>query len=420
MKYRVVITGMGAVTPIGNEIETFWSNIKKGHCGIDFIQSFDTSDFKVKIAAEVKDIDKQNILDFKERKRMDRFTQMAMIAADEAIKNSGLEMNENSGNDWGVILGTGIGGFSTVEKENEKIVTKGPKRVSPFFIPMAISNIASANVAIKYGLKGICETVVTACASGASAIHYAYRLLQQGIAPVILCGGTEAAITPLSVAGFSSMGALCSHNQPERASLPFDVDRSGFVIGEGSGLVIMETLENAQKRGARIYAEIVGCGATCDAYHITAPDPKGEGGARAMQKAIIEGAVTPADISYINAHGTGTLYNDLCETKAIKNVFDEHAYSVPVSSTKSMTAHMLGAAGAIETIVCIKAMQDHFIPPTICLENPDPECDLDYVPKEGRNRDLEYTLSNSFGFGGHNVSILLKNWQSNKECKELT
>jgi len=406
---------MGAVTPIGNEIETFWSNIKKGHCGIDFIQSFDTSDFKVKIAAEVKDIDKQNILDFKERKRMDRFTQMAMIAADEAIKKSGLEINENSGNDWGVILGTGIGGFSTVEKENEKIVTKGPKRVSPFFIPMAISNIASANVAIKYGLKGICETVVTACASGASAIHYAYRLLQQGIAPVILCGGTEAAITPLSVAGFSSMGALCSHNQPERASLPFDVERSGFVMGEGSGIVIMETLENAQKRGAKIYAEIVGCGATCDAYHITAPDPKGEGGARAMEKAIIEGGVTPADISYINAHGTGTLYNDLCETKAIKNVFDEYAYSVPVSSTKSMTAHMLGAAGAIEAIVCIKAMQDSFIPPTIGLENPDPECDLDYVPKEGRNRDLEYTLSNSFGFGGHNVSILLKNWPSNKE-----
>jgi len=415
LKHRVVITGMGAVTPIGNEIETFWSNIKKGHCGIDFIQSFDTSDFKVKIAAEVKDIDKQNILDFKERKRMDRFTQMAMIAADEAIKKSGLEINENSGNDWGVILGTGIGGFSTVEKENEKIVTKGPKRVSPFFIPMAISNIASANVAIKYGLKGICETVVTACASGASAIHYAYRLLQQGIAPVILCGGTEAAITPLSVAGFSSMGALCAHNQPKRASLPFDVERSGFVMGEGSGIVIMETLENAQKRGARIYAEIVGCGATCDAYHITAPDPKGEGGARAMEKAIIEGGVTPADISYINAHGTGTLYNDLCETKAIKNVFDEYAYSVPVSSTKSMTAHMLGAAGAIEAIVCIKAMQDSFIPPTIGLENPDPECDLDYVPKEGRNRDLEYTLSNSFGFGGHNVSILLKNWPSNKE-----
>lgn len=414
MKHRVVITGMGAVTPIGNDIETFWSNIKKGHCGIDFIQSFDTSDFKVKIAAEVKDIDKQNILGFKEAKRMDRFTQMAMIAADEAIKDSGLE-NNNSGNDWGVILGTGIGGFSTVEKENEKIVTRGPKRVSPFFIPMAISNIASANVAIKYGLKGICETVVTACASGASAIHYAFRLLQQGIAPIILCGGTEAAITPLSVAGFSSMGALCSHNQPERASIPFDAERSGFVMGEGAGIVIMETLENAEKRGAKIYAELIGCGITCDAYHITAPDPRGEGGAGAMQKAIVEGGIALDEVSYINAHGTSTLYNDLCETKAIKSVFAEQAYSVPVSSTKSMTAHMLGAAGAIEAIACIKAMQDSFIPPTIGLENPDPECDLDYVPQQGRKKNLEYTLSNSFGFGGHNVSLLLKKWQSKKE-----
>jgi len=384
---------MGAVTPIGNEIGTFWSNIKKGRCGIDFIQSFDTSDFKVKIAAEVKDIDKQNILGFKETKRMDRFTQMAMIAVDEAIKDSGLE-NNKSREDWGVILGTGIGGFSTVEKENEKIITKGPKRVSPFFIPMAISNIASANVAIKYGLKGICETVMTACASGASAIHYAFRLLQQGIAPVILCGGTEAAITPLSVAGFSSMGALYSHNQPERASIPFDADRSGFVIGEGSGIVVMETWENAQKRGAKIYAEVVGCGVTCDAYHITAPDPKGEGGAGAMRKAILEGGISPVDISYINAHGTGTPYNDICETKAIKNVFNQYAYSVPISSTKSMTGHMLGAAGAVEAIVCIKAMQDHFIPPTIGLEHPDAECDLDYVPKVGRN--IPYpTLSDS-------------------------
>jgi len=414
LKHRVVITGMGAVTPIGNGIEKFWSNVKKGCCGVDFIQSFDTADFKVKIAAEVKDIDKNNILDFKEAKRMDRFSQMAMIAADEAIKDSGLERNIK-GNDWGIILGTGIGGFSTVEKENEKIITKGPKRVSPFFIPMAISNIASANVAIKYGLKGICESVITACASGASAIHYAFRLLQQGMATVILSGGTEAAITSLALAGFSSMGALCSHNQPERASIPFDAERSGFVMGEGSGILVMETLESAQKRGARIYAEIIGCGVTCDAYHITAPDPTGEGGAGAMSKAISEAGISSADISYINAHGTSTYYNDLCETKAIKKVFNEHAYSVPISSTKSMTAHMLGAAGAVEAIVCAKAMQDHYIPPTIGLENPDPECDLDYVPKEGRDANLEYTLSNSFGFGGHNVSLLLKNWHSVKE-----
>ena len=410
----MVITGMGAVTPIGNNLEIFWSQIKKGCCGIDFIQSFDTRDFKVKIAAEVKDMDKSNILDFKEAKRMDRFSQMAMMAADEAIKDSGLD-GHHSGNDWGVILGTGIGGFSTVEKENEKILTKGPKKVSPLFIPMAISNIASANVAIRYGLKGICESVISACASGASAIHYAYRLLQQGMATVILSGGTEAAITPLAVAGFSSMGALCSHNQPERASIPFDSERSGFVIGEGSGVLIMETLENAQKREAKIYAEIIGCGVTCDAYHITAPDPAGAGGSEAMRKAMIEGGIHPADVSYINAHGTSTLYNDLCETKAIKNVFNKLAYSIPVSSTKSMTAHMLGAAGAVEAIICVKAMQDHFIPPTVGLENPDPECDLDYVPKEGRDMDLNYTLSNSFGFGGHNVSLLLKNWHSKKE-----
>lgn len=414
MKHRVVITGMGAVTPIGNNLQSFWSNIKKGYCGIDFIRSFDTRDFKVKIAAEVKDIDKNNILDFKEAKRMDRFSQMAMIAADEAIKDSGLYGN-HSGHDWGVILGTGIGGFSTVEKENEKILTKGPKKVSPLFIPMAISNIASANVAIRYGLKGICESVISACASGASAIHYAFRLLQQGMATVILSGGTEAAITPLAVAGFSSMGALCSHNQPARASIPFDSERSGFVIGEGSGILVMETLENAQKREAKIYAEIIGCGVTCDAYHITAPDPEGAGGAEAMRKAITEGGIHPSDVSYINAHGTSTLYNDLCETKAIKNVFNKVAYSIPVSSIKSMTAHMLGAAGAVEAIACIQAMQDSFIPPTIGLEHPDPECDLDYVPKEGRNMDLNYTLSNSFGFGGHNVSLLLKNWHSKKE-----
>lgn len=401
---------MGVITPIGNNLATFWSNIQKGHCGIGFIQSFDTSDFKVKIAAEVKDLEENNVLDFREAKRMDRYTQMAMIAADEAIKDSGLEYRHHSGNDWGVIIGTGIGGFATVEKENEKIISKGPKRVSPLFVPMAISNIASANVAIKYGLKGICESVVTACASGASAIHYAFRLLQQGITSVILSGGTEAAITPLALAGFTSMGALCSHNHPEKASIPFDAERSGFVMGEGAGIVIMETYENAQKRGAKIYAELIGCGITCDAYHITAPDPEGEGGAGAMRKAVVDGGITPAEVSYINAHGTSTPYNDLCETKAIKNIFAKDAYSIPISSTKSMTAHMLGAAGAVEAITCIKAMQDSFIPPTIGLEHPDPECDLDYVPQQGRRKELNYTLSNSFGFGGHNVSLLFKKW----------
>ena len=410
MRHRVVITGMGVVTPIGNDVSTFWANIKKGICGIDFIKSFDTTDFKVKIAAEVKDIEKQNILDYKETKRMDRYTQLAMLAADEAIRNADFK-NNPSKNNWGVIIGTGIGGFSTVEKENEKILTKGPKKVSPLFIPMAISNIASASIAIKYGLRGICESVVSACASGASAIHYAYRLLQQGMAPVILCGGTEAAITPLALAGFTSMGALCSHNEPERASIPFDARRSGFVMGEGAGIIVMESLENARQRGVKIYAELIGCGVTCDAYHITAPDPEGEGGATAMQNAIKEGDIAPSDVSYINAHGTSTLYNDLCETKAIKSVFTDNAYSIPISSTKSMTAHMLGAAGAVEAIVCIKAMVDSFIPPTIGLEESDPECDLDYVPNQGRERELNYSLSNSFGFGGHNVSLLFKKWQ---------
>jgi 3-oxoacyl-[acyl-carrier-protein] synthase II len=412
MKHRVVITGMGAVTPIGNDVPTFWNNIKKGTCGIDFIKSFDTSDFKVKIAAEVKEIEKKSILDYKEAKRMDRYAQMAMIATDEAIRDANLEINSNSENNWGVIIGTGIGGFSTVEKENEKIIRKGPKKVSPLFIPMAISNIASASIAIKYGLRGVCESVVSACASGASAIHYTFRLLQQGIAPVILSGGAEAAITPLALAGFTSMGALCSHNEPGRASIPFDAERSGFVMGEGAGVIVMESLENAQQRGAKIYAELIGCGVTCDAYHITAPDPEGEGGALAMYKAVKEGGLAPTEVSYINAHGTSTPYNDLCETKAIKSVFADSAYTIPISSTKSMTAHMLGAAGAVEAIICIKAMQDSFIPPTIGLEQPDPNCDLDYVPKQGREKKSTYSLSNSFGFGGHNVSLLFKKWQS--------
>lgn len=415
MTHRVVITGMGAVTPIGNDIKTFWANIKKGINGIDFIQSFDTSNFKVKIAAEVKNIDIQNILDFKEAKRMDRYSQLAVIATDEAIKDSGLDLNNHSKDDWGVILGTGIGGFSTLEKEDEKRIKKGPQKVSPFFIPMAISNIASANIAIKYGLKGICESVVSACASSASAIHYAFRLLQQGLASVILTGGTEAVITPLAVAGFTSMGALCANNNPERASIPFDAERSGFVMGEGAGILVMETLEHALKRGAKIYSELVGCGITCDAYHITAPEPEGEGGAEAMHKAIEEAGITPGEVSYINAHGTSTPHNDLCETKAIKKILKDIAYSIPISSTKSMIGHLLGASGAVEAIVCIKATLDSFIPPTIGLEHPDPECDLDYVPQKGREKELKYTLSNSFGFGGHNVSLLFKKWQPEEE-----
>jgi 3-oxoacyl-[acyl-carrier-protein] synthase II len=402
---------MGAITPIGNNVKTFWENIKKGKCGIDFIKSFDTSEFKVKIAAEVKDFDPADVLDLKELKRMDKFSQMGTAAAIEAVNDAGLSNEDDSRENWGVILGTGVGGFITIEKENRKIIEKGPGRVSPFFIPMALCNIASANIAIKFGIKGICDTVITACASGTSSIGNAYRVLQQNQADLIIAGGSEAAITPLALAGFTSMGALCTHNKPEQASIPFDIRRSGFVMGEGAGIVILETLKHAQKRGANIYAEVVGYGATCDAYHLTAPAPGGEGGARAMKMAIDNSGINEEQISYINAHGTSTPYNDKNETEAIKTIFGEKAYKIPISSTKSMTGHMLGAAGAAEAIVCIKAMEEGFIPPTIGLQERDPECDLDYVPLQGRNQNLQYCISNSFGFGGQNASILLKKWE---------
>jgi len=350
-------------------------------------------------------------MDFKELKRMDRFSQMGIAAAIEAVNDAGLSNEGDSRENWGVVLGTGIGGFITIEKENRKIIEKGPGRVSPFFIPMALCNIAAANIAIKFGIKGICDTVITACASGTSSIGNAYRILQQNQADLIIAGGSEAAMTPLALAGFTSMGALCTHNKAEQASIPFDIRRTGFVMGEGAGIMILETLEHAQKRGANIYAEVVGYGATCDAYHITAPAPGGNGGARAMKIAINDSGINKEQISYINAHGTGTPYNDKSETEAIKTVFGEKAYDIPISSTKSMTGHMLGASGAAEAIVCIKAIQESFIPPTIGLQEQDPECDLDYVPLQGRNQNLQYTISNSFGFGGQNASILLKKWE---------
>jgi len=412
LKNRVVITGMGVIAPTGNNVETFWKNIKKGKCGIDFIKAFDTSEFKVKIAAEVKDFDPADVLDFKELKRMDRFTQMGIVAANEAVNDAGLSNEDgDSRENWGVILGTGIGGFITIEKENRKIIEKGPGRVSPFFIPMALCNIAAANIAIKFGIKGICDTIITACASGTSSIGNAYRILQHNQADLIIAGGSEAAMTPLALAGFTSMGALCTHNNPEKASIPFDKRRTGFVMGEGAGIMILETLEHAQKREANIYAEVVGYGTTCDAYHLTAPAPGGNGGARAMKMAINDSGINEEQISYINAHGTSTPYNDKSETEAIKAVFGEKAYDIPISSTKSMTGHMLGASGAAEAIVCAKAIQESFIPPTIGLQEQDPECDLDYVPLQGRNQNLQYTISNSFGFGGQNASILFKKWQ---------
>lgn len=410
LKKRVVVTGMGAVTPIGNSVGLFWNNLKKGICGIDLIKSFDTEDFKAKVAAEVKDFDIHKVLDRREARRMDRYSQFAIYAAQEAVENADLDLNHINPNRFGVIVGSGVGGINTIEEQHDRLKEKGPGRVHPLFIPMIISNMAAGNIAIRFNAKGICTTVVTACATGTNCIGEAYKMIQDNRADIMIAGGTEAAITPLSIAGFTSLTALSKSDDPKRASIPFDKDRDGFVMGEGAGILILESLEHAQKRGAKVYAELVGYGATCDAYHVTSPAPKGEGAARAMRLALQEAQIEPEDISYINAHGTSTEYNDKFETLAIKSVFGKKAYDVPVSSTKSMTGHLLGAAGAIEAIACIKAIEDSFIPPTIGYKNFDEECDLDYVPNRGRKKNLNYVMSNSLGFGGHNAVIILKKW----------
>ncbi len=410
MENRVVITGMGAVTPIGNNVNDFWNNCKNGVNGVDFIKAFDTTEFEVKIAAEVKDFTTDGVIDKKEARRMDRFSQFALVASDEAIKDADLDLEKVDRDRLGVIIGSGIGGYNTMETEFFKLFEKGPKRVSPLYIPMAISNIAAGNVAIKYGAQGICTSVVTACASGTNSIGEAYRNIKHGYSDIIIAGGTEAPITKSGVSGFTNMKALNSLNDINRASIPFDKDRSGFVIGEGAGILIIESLEHAQKRGAKIYGEIVGYGSNCDAYHITSPAPNGEGAKKAMKLAIDEAGIKPEDIGYINAHGTSTPYNDKFETLAIKNLFGEKAYDVAVSSTKSMTGHLLGAAGAVEAIVCLKTMEEGFIPPTIGYKEKDEECDLDYVPNVGKEKNVEYTLSNSLGFGGHNATLVIKKW----------
>ncbi|MNO57729.1 3-oxoacyl-[acyl-carrier-protein] synthase 2 [compost metagenome] len=410
MENRVVITGMGAVTPIGNNVNDFWNNCKNGVNGVDFIKAFDTTEFEVKIAAEVKDFTTDGVIDKKEARRMDRFSQFALVASDEAIKDADLDLEKVDRDRLGVIIGSGIGGYNTMETEFFKLFEKGPKRVSPLYIPMAISNIAAGNVAIKYGAQGICTSVVTACASGTNSIGEAYRNIKHGYSDIIIAGGTEAPITKSGVSGFTNMKALNSLNDVNRASIPFDKERSGFVIGEGAGILIIESLEHAQKRGAKIYGEIVGYGSNCDAYHITSPAPNGEGAKKAMKLAIDEAGIKPEDIGYINAHGTSTPYNDKFETLAIKNLFGEKAYDVAVSSTKSMTGHLLGAAGAVEAIVCLKTMEEGFIPPTIGYKEKDEECDLDYVPNVGKEKNVEYTLSNSLGFGGHNATLVIKKW----------
>lgn len=411
MNRRVVITGIGAVTPVGNDAVKFWDSIKNGKCGIDVIKSFDTTDFKAKLAAEVKDFNPEDYMEKKEAKRMDRFSQFAIAAASQAVEDSKMDLESINRERLGVILGSGIGGIATIEEQHTKLMEKGPNRVSPMVIPMIIANMASGNIAIKFGAKGICTTIVTACASGNNAVGEAFRNIKYGYADVMITGGTEAGVTPLSVAGFISATTLTKSDDPLRASIPFDRERNGFVMGEGSGMLILEELEHAVKRGAKIYAEVVGYGVTCDAYHITSPAPGGEGGARAMKLAIEEAGIEPKEISYINAHGTSTPYNDKFETAAIKTVLGDYAYKVPISSTKSMTGHLLGAAGAIEAIICAKAVEEDFVPPTIGYREKDPECDLDYVPNEGRKTEVKYALSNSLGFGGHNATIVIKKYE---------
>lgn len=414
MKRRVVITGMGAVSPIGNTAEEMWQSAREGRCGIGPITHFDTTNHKVKLAGEVKDLDFTSYLDKKELRRMDLFSQYAMVAAIQAWRDSGLDYEKIDPTRFGVDISSGIGGINTIETEYERGREKGFDRVSPFFVPMDISNLAAGNVAIKLGAKGMCTCVVTACAGGSNAIGDAFRMIRDGYQELMLAGGSEAAVTKLAIGGFTSMKALCESDDPTRASIPFDAERSGFVMGEGAGVLMLEEYEHARARGAKIYAEIVGYGATCDAYHITSPAPGGEGGARAMVEAVKDAGIQPEDIDYINAHGTSTSLNDKFETAAVKAAFGDHAYKLAMSSTKSMTGHLLGAAGAIEAIITARALQDGFIPATINYRTPDPECDLDIVPNEGRKAELRYAMSNSLGFGGHNASLVLKKYEEEK------
>ncbi|OPF51478.1 beta-ketoacyl-[acyl-carrier-protein] synthase II [Clostridium baratii] len=409
MERRVVITGMGALTPIGNSVKEFWNNAKEGKLGIDYVTLVNKDEVSVKVVGEVKNFDAAEAVGKKESKRLDRYSQFALACADEAIKSSGLDLDNVDKNRIGVLVGSGIGGFSTIETEITKMAT-GSKRVSPFFIPMAISNMAAGNISIKYGLKGPSTAVVTACATGTNGIGEAFRQIKHGYADIMLAGGVEAPITKIGIEGFNSLKALNTSNDPKVASIPFDSERSGFVMGEGAGILVLESLESAKKRNANILAEIVGYGSTCDAYHITSPDPYGEGASRAMTQAIEEAKINKEEVSYINAHGTSTKLNDKFETIAIKRTFGDYAYKIPVSSTKSMTGHLLGAAGAIEAIICIEALRDNFIPPTIGYKNKDEDCDLDYVPNVGRNHEVNYALTNSLGFGGHNATLLFKKW----------
>lgn len=412
MERRVVITGIGAITPIGNNIEEFWNGIKTQKCGIDEITRLDTSDLKVKLAAEVKDFNAEEHFDKRTARRMDLYSQYAVVASREALKSSGITEENTDMTRVGIVIGSGIGGLSTMQKDIGACETKGPDRVSPMFIPMGIANMATGNVAIDLGLKGESVAMVTACASGTHSIGESYRMIKHGYQDAVVAGGTEAPITKVGIAGFQNIKALTTTTDKNRASIPFDAERSGFVMGEGAGVVVLEELEHAKKRGAHIYAEIVGYGASSDAYHITSPSPDGEGAARAMKSAIEDAKISPENIIYINAHGTSTHLNDVGETMAIKKVLGEEASKkVLVSSTKGNTGHLLGAAGGVEAIVCIKAIEENYVPATINYKVEDPECDLDIVPNVGRNVNVEYAMSNSLGFGGHNASIIFKKYE---------
>ena len=411
-KNRVVVTGMGAITPIGNDVESFWRSLKEKKVGIGQISTFDTTDYKVKLAAEVKDFDAKEYMDVKASKRMERFSQFAVAAANEALEDSGLSLEKEDPYRIGVCVGSGIGSLQSMEKEHKKLLEKGPGRINPLLVPMMICNMAAGNVAIQFGLKGKCFNVVTACATGTHSIGEAFRSIQYGEADVMVAGGTESSITPLGVAGFTALTALSTSQNPLRASIPFDKERNGFVMGEGAGIVVLESLEHAKARGARIYAELVGYGATCDAYHITSPAEDGSGAAKAMEMAMKDGNVNPEEIDYINAHGTSTHHNDLFETKAMKLALKEHAYQVPINSTKSMIGHLLGAAGGVEFITCIKTIEDGFIHATAGLEMEDEECDLNYTKGEGVAAEVYYALTNSLGFGGHNASLLVKKFEA--------
>lgn len=411
MKRRVVVTGLGAVTPIGNTVEEFWAGIRAGKVGIGEITRFDTTDYKVKVAAEVKDFVAKERMDFKAARRMEPFSQYAVAAALEAYEDSGLDIGKEDPFRAGVIVGSGIGSLQEVEREYEKILSRGPSRVNPLMVPLMISNMAAGNISIQLGFKGKCTSVVTACATGTNCIGDALRAIQYGDADIMLAGGTESCICPTGVAGFTSLTALSTSTDPMRASIPFDKDRNGFVLGEGAGVVILEELEHAKNRGAKIYAELCGYGATGDAYHITSPAEDGSGAAKAMTLAMEEGGVTPAEVDYINAHGTSTHHNDLFETRAIKAAFGEAAGDVVINSTKSMIGHLLGAAGGVEFITCVKTIQDGFIHQTMGTKEADEECDLNYAIGAPVEKEVRCALTNSLGFGGHNATLLLKKYE---------